>query len=162
MHKQQRHNLILTLVVMIVLVSSSTYTAAANASDMTEAVEYQQEKLSHYFKLKGTTIGIFYDSGDELSSETGESLFYSLSLMTPNIIGIPITHYDQINLVLEDENIDIALYVFPSDYDGMIITERGNKIVTIGWEKVADTLKSDVIHVFATGNTLQLFNFISP
>lgn len=162
MHKKQRQSLILTLTVMAVLIFSSAYSSAYAAGDMTEAVESQQEKLSHYFKLKGTTIGIFYDSGNELTLETGESLFYSLSLMTPNIIGIPITSFDQINMVMDSEDIDIALYVFPSDYNGMKITERASKTTSIAWETVADTLKSDIIHVFATGNTLQLFNHVSP
>jgi hypothetical protein len=162
MQKTQSRSIFLTLIVLLVLITSSTYSMAASAAEITESMEDQQEKLSHWFNLEGTKIGIFYDNGNNLTRETGESLFYSLSLMTPSIVGVPITNFDQINLVLESEEIDIALYVFPSSYDGMIITERGNKFETIGWEEVAGSLIPEVIHVFATGNTIQLFNFVSP
>jgi hypothetical protein len=153
---------LLVTVVITVLVSSSLFSTSAAAGEMTEEIEDQRERLAHYFNLENTMIGIFYDSGNNLTRETGESLFYSLSLMTPSIVGVPITSFDQIDLVIESEDIDIALYVFPSTYDGLIITERGSKTKLIDWERVANSLSPEVIHIFVTGNTLQLFNHASP
>ncbi|MCE7733968.1 MAG: hypothetical protein GPJ54_03760, partial [Candidatus Heimdallarchaeota archaeon] len=139
MQKKQSRSFILTIIVLTVLITSSTWSAAANATEVSEAVEDQQERLSHYFDLETTTIGIFYDVGNNLTKETGESLFYSLSLMTPSIVGLPVTDFRQIEQILEEGEIDIAMYVFPTNYDGLIITERGSKTELIGWETVAET-----------------------
>ncbi|MHA2401743.1 MAG: hypothetical protein ACXADH_02030, partial [Candidatus Kariarchaeaceae archaeon] len=162
MIKSKTTILVLTMSMILLLTSSTLFTSPAAAAEMTEGLEDQHERLLHYFDLESTIIGIFYDTGNNLTKETGESLFYSLSLMTPSIVGIPITAFGQIHNVIDSENIDIALYVFPSTYDGLIITERGSKTELIGWEAVADSLDPEVIHIFATGNTLQLFNHVSP
>ncbi|MHA2253334.1 MAG: hypothetical protein ACXAD7_23430, partial [Candidatus Kariarchaeaceae archaeon] len=162
MIKSKTSILVLTLSMIFLLTSSTLFSSPVAAAEITEDLEDQREKLLHYFDLENTIIGIFYDNGNNLTRETGESLFYSLSLMTPSIVGIPITSFNQIDKVNEIESIDIAIYVFPSTYDGLIITERGRKTDLIGWEAVADSLNPEIVHIFATGNTLQLFQHVSP
>ncbi len=153
--------LVLTVTLILLMMSSSIFSSSAAAGEITSEVEQVKEINSHYFKI-GMKIGIFYDLNNELAKETGESLVNSLSLMSPNIIGIPISSLTQLEDNLAFQELSFGIYVFPSTHASWIITSKRSE-TKYSWTKIADILDDhkDMHHIFAMGNTKQLFESVN-
>ncbi|MCY3414617.1 MAG: hypothetical protein INQ03_23410 [Candidatus Heimdallarchaeota archaeon] len=145
---------------IVLLMSTSPLSSAEASSDMLKATEASIEEQLHYYTFDYDLFVVFYDAETILTNETGLSLYHSLSLMTPNIVAIPITDLADIEKVLINQAYFAAFYVFQSDENGLKI-HRGDKHYS--WSRVNEVLSKSVStqHIMAMGNSYQLLNGLS-
>ena len=148
-------SIVFCTVLLASIVFSGIFSTTVVANQQTKAIENTQEQNAHFYDLHNKLIAVIYSEGDQLSKETGESLYNSLKLLTPSIRGIPVSSKTTVLDAMKLQDLDIAIWVFPTTDKGLII-DRYAVHYNYTWAEVVDWLNPEVTHIFATGNTYQL------
>ncbi|MHA2252215.1 MAG: hypothetical protein ACXAD7_17755, partial [Candidatus Kariarchaeaceae archaeon] len=157
MSKYYMHSKNIVLVSIIVALFLGSVPAQAEMNNSTlEYTDLLIENQLHYYDFNSDLISVFYVENDELSKNTANAITDSLSLMTPDVEAYAVSTIDELNLILENNDFQIAVYVFPTDIDGILLST--NRLVQ--WDNFGKLLENykDIYHIFAGGNSLQLQN----
>jgi len=158
--KKQRKFLIFTISIILILAFSSVFAKTTSAADVTNQVKVARENATHYYDLQSTSISIIYDESVDLVNGTADSLNQSLSLLTPDVNTIKVDSVNQLYQAMGSATINI--YIFESNAKSLHISSMYGSL-NVSWANIADQLwtHQDVDHVFAMGNTHQLYNEIN-
>lgn len=155
---QFRKEIVITLFIITIL-STSPVTHAQVSEEMYQANELAIEEVNHFYNFDKIQFIIFYDGEDTLTNNTGLSLYDSLSLLTPDVVAIPVTKITEIENALANFPYFAAIYAFQSDYNGLKI-HRGNQLIP--WIDISEIIQAAPMthHILAMGNSRQLLNIM--
>lgn len=153
--------ILLSTALFILLIAISPVAGAQVSANQTRNMADQQEVANHYYNFDHDFISIFFDGGDQLSHDNAMALLDSIGLMTPNVEAYEVKSLSDIEMTLMQKQIEIAIYVFPTDYKNLIIHDQ-SRIRNVRWTSVGSMLTHfpDTYHIIASGNSKNLLDVL--